>query len=349
MLATRQLIRWNFLILFITTHGYPLYGQDSEPFGQNERLSNALRGEIYFLPEGTYQLPDFDTLKPAGTIYSRSIDVSPRDWQSGFPGLPDRFEWFAVVYKASFSVKQAGLYKFNLLSDDGSKLFIDDSLVINNDGAHAPHAVAGEIELDESEHSIEVQYFQGPRAGIALQLSVSLNGANLEIFPTKDIELTTPGLARSWLWLLVPLAALLGYLLRKKTKENSNVKVMITNPRDRSMFPCGDSITLLAQTMPPGREHEISWEVPMEQQQSVHSGSGGTFSVSWNATGVKQVIARIDQSADDVLLFLYKTPTGKLTVRDILQCDPPVIQRDASAYHHYRKHSIPEDTSTIKV
>ncbi len=54
----------------------------------------------------------------------------------GFPGIDNRFEWFAIDYTGNFWIARGGKYKFALNSDDGSKLYIDDTLVIDNDGQH---------------------------------------------------------------------------------------------------------------------------------------------------------------------------------------------------------------------
>jgi hypothetical protein len=159
---------------------------DSAGFGKADKISTAFKGEIFLLPEGTSKLPDFDTLKPAGSIYTKTINVAQQSWDAGFPGVTDRFEWFGIVYRGNFGIKTPGVYQFHLLSDDGSKLFIDDSLIINNDGVHGPNPVANEIKLDKSDHKIEVQYFQGPRMHLALQLPYAPKGGQLKIFPGDD-------------------------------------------------------------------------------------------------------------------------------------------------------------------
>ena len=78
-----------------------------------------------------------------------------------------------------------------LLSDDGSKLFIDDTLIINNDGLHGAFAKTGKVILDDSRHSIKIRYFQGPRYQIALQLFASVNNSKEEIFPGNNFILYT--------------------------------------------------------------------------------------------------------------------------------------------------------------
>jgi hypothetical protein len=144
--------------------------QSENPFGSaNEDLS-SLRGDIYYLPEGASALPNFSTLTPVGSIYTKTLDVPQRSFDSGFPGVTDRFEWFAIRYTGSFQVDQEGEYSFRLVSDDGSRLFIDGNKIIDNDGTHAPASVSGSAYLTRGTHQMEVDYFQGPRQYVALQL-----------------------------------------------------------------------------------------------------------------------------------------------------------------------------------
>lgn len=181
------------LFLMLQVLSLQLPAQTSNAFGGKDWISNGLAGKIYALPENTQQLPDFDTMRSLGTIYTKEINVPNRDWTEGFPGVTDRFEWFGIEYKGSFTVKKPGHYTFQLSSDDGSKLFIDNVLVIDNDGLHSQYSKSGEVNLDNSTHKIKIQYFQGPRTEIGLQLFVKLNNAEEEVFPSKNFKLSTPG------------------------------------------------------------------------------------------------------------------------------------------------------------
>jgi hypothetical protein len=204
--------------------------KDSLAFGDKNWVSDGLMGKLYFLPDTTRQLPDFDTMKSRGTLYARKIDVPERSWETGFPGIPNRFEWFAIVYTGSFKVKKAGHYTFRLLSDDGSKLYIDKKLVIDNDGVHSASSRLGDLELNASRHSITLQYFQGPRTELALQLFATLDKENEQIFPgTNFILITPPKHHYSWLcYLLYISIALLILLLflwwRRRKKTLSGAK-----------------------------------------------------------------------------------------------------------------------------
>jgi hypothetical protein len=143
---------------------------DENPFGSASTDSSSLRGDIYYLPEGASALPDFSSLTPVGSIYTRVLDIPERAFSSGFPGVTDRFEWFAIRYTGSFQAEVDGDYGFRLVSDDGSRLIIDGKKVIDNDGQHPPQSVSGSTYLSRGTHQIEVDYFQGPREYIALQL-----------------------------------------------------------------------------------------------------------------------------------------------------------------------------------
>jgi len=171
-----------------------VYSQQAEKqaqkgiFGTTKKNPFIFTGTIYYLPEGTDRLPDFSKLTPVGKIYTEVLNITPRSFDQGFPGVTDRFEWFAIDYKGKIYIPQNGTYTFSLLSDDGAKLIIDGKIVIDNDGVHPPWEKTGSIYLKKGIHEIEVPYFQGPRWEVALVLSVVKNGKK-EIFDMKNFAL----------------------------------------------------------------------------------------------------------------------------------------------------------------
>src|SRR5579883_1829045 len=116
--------------------GQPTFSTTVATFGMTVVVPGGLTGKIYLLDEGTRSLPNFDKFRrePVGTIYTRQLWVPPREFSAGFPGITDRFEWFAIDYTGRFYISDPGVYRFSLESDDGSKLYIDRKLVINADG-----------------------------------------------------------------------------------------------------------------------------------------------------------------------------------------------------------------------
>ena len=160
----------------ITTFGVTVV----DPFG--------LRGDIYLLDPNTDRLPKFEKLKPIGAIYTSALNIPNRAFQDGFPGVTDRFEWFAIDYTGNFYVANPGKYRFLLASDDGSKLYIDGKEVIDNDGIHPIQPETGSINLNGGIHRIRISYFQGPRTQLALILAVARPGEDWRIFSTNEFR-----------------------------------------------------------------------------------------------------------------------------------------------------------------
>ncbi len=141
-------------------------------FGTNVVDPSRLRGEIYYLKPGSSSLPNFKKLKPVGAIYTNGLNIPQRAFNEGFPGVTDRFEWFAIDYTGKFYIANPGRYEFVLLSDDGSNLYIDGKKVVQNDGLHPVQRAEGSVKLTKGMHAIRLSYFQGPREWIALVLGV---------------------------------------------------------------------------------------------------------------------------------------------------------------------------------
>ncbi len=157
-------------------------------FGTTVVIPDGLRGQIYHIKRDSEQLPNFRKLKPVGTVYTTSLDVQPQSFDQGFPGVSKRFEWFAIDYTGKLWIQTPGVYRFLLMSDDGSKLYLDDRAIIDNDGVHPPQERYGEVALATGIHRIEVAYFQGPRFGVALSLRVAPPGEPMRIFNVDDFK-----------------------------------------------------------------------------------------------------------------------------------------------------------------
>jgi PA14 domain len=144
--------------------------------------AGRVRGTVYYIPDDTRLLPNFNTLSPVDTLCLDRLDVTPRrSVYPAFPGLRDRYRWFAVNLQGSFSVDHPGDYDFRLTSDDGSQFYIDDHLVIDNDGYHPPRMAPGAAGIAAGRHTIRVAYWQGP-GPLALVLEIARPGEPFRVF-----------------------------------------------------------------------------------------------------------------------------------------------------------------------
>ena len=158
-------------------------------FGTTVVIPSGLRGQIYHLKPGTLVLPKFEKLEAAGVIYTNGLYIPPREFSDGFPGVTNRFEWFAIDYTGRFYIDKPGKYRFALVSDDGSKLYIDGRVIINNDGIHATLRMDGSANLAGGIHTMRVSYFQGPRYELSLILGISGPGEKeWRVFNTNEFK-----------------------------------------------------------------------------------------------------------------------------------------------------------------
>jgi hypothetical protein len=118
----------------------------------NETDKPAVRYKL-FENYNMIQVPDFKTLgKPdqQGLVYEFSLaelNINDKDH-------------LAVQFSSAIQIDDAGEYTFSVCSDDGSKLYIDDKLVVDNDGSHTRIIKPGKITLDKGIHEIRIDYFE---------------------------------------------------------------------------------------------------------------------------------------------------------------------------------------------
>ncbi|MCP4643902.1 MAG: alpha-L-fucosidase [bacterium] len=107
-------------------------------------------GLTYTYYEGGWQsLHDFDKAQPVATGKTNGFDLNVRK----------RDEHFAVRFEGYVQIARPGLYTFSTKSDDGSRLFIGERMVVDNDGLHGMVEQRGRVPLASGLHPISVMYF----------------------------------------------------------------------------------------------------------------------------------------------------------------------------------------------
>lgn len=136
--------------------------------------------EICTLTEG--QTPNVDVLR------------STVDWETTqeFGGIANNFMAHVI---ANIHVPDDGAYDFRMISDDGSRLFINDEQIIENDRRQPPTAADGTIELTEGAHALRINYFQGAH-GKRLRLEWSPPGQDAFTLVPESALSTDSGVTR---------------------------------------------------------------------------------------------------------------------------------------------------------
>lgn len=91
---------------------------------------------------------------------------------------------FGVTYEGYLKIDTDGLYEFHVNADDGAVLYIDDHLVINNDGVHTLTDKTAFSALRKGFHKIKVQYFTVPPL-LWLDVLLFKNGEKIDL--TKSL------------------------------------------------------------------------------------------------------------------------------------------------------------------
>ena len=117
-------------------------------------------------------MDDFGELDPVASLYTNTLRRSERGHHKDgrHSGITHSSVWFGIDYYGKFYVSKPGQYAFELRSDDGSRLEIDDRVLIDLDGVHPVDSRSAKIALSAGWHSIHVPYFQGPPTSLALVL-----------------------------------------------------------------------------------------------------------------------------------------------------------------------------------
>jgi hypothetical protein len=155
-------------------------------FGVITPLPNAFCGDFYEISLGAGVIPDFWNLEPIGSIYTNALNVQDQDTTGavGLPGVSHSVMWFGIDYYGEFYITKPGEYKFDLESDDGSRLEIDNQQIIENDELHPAQSKTAKINLAAGRHTIHVPYFQGSPPSVALILTIKPPGG-----PTRPFDL----------------------------------------------------------------------------------------------------------------------------------------------------------------
>lgn len=160
-----------------TTVTDPSFVSSTTVFGGPDGSENSFVGLIYFLDANTTKLPtNLDTMAPRGAMFVDHLNVAPNTNFAGFPGVENRANNFAIRYEAPFPVETEADYELRLVSDDGAKLYIDDMLILDNDGVKSSATeVKGPVHLIKAAHTLRIDYFHttGP---VGLQVYVTAPG-----------------------------------------------------------------------------------------------------------------------------------------------------------------------------
>ena len=84
-----------------------------------------------------------------------------------------------MIWKGFINIAQTGGYQFSLESDDGSRLYLDNELIVDNEGDHGMEKKTGIANLQKGWHSIRILYYNAG-GGFGLKAQFGKPGGEME-------------------------------------------------------------------------------------------------------------------------------------------------------------------------
>jgi hypothetical protein len=139
-------------------------------------------------------------------------------------------ETFSTRWRGYLPVARSGSYRFATTSDDGSWLYVDGRLVVDNGGTHGAVTRSAQTFLERGPHFILIEYFQigGPSA---LKVSWARDGDPLTPIPAWMLSQRRAGYAT------VLAARVLEWILRVSLAAIVALAVILTAPQVRRRSP----------------------------------------------------------------------------------------------------------------
>lgn len=122
---------------------------------------------LHLLPNSTINTPSNPPAAIATWTYEGEFNTSTDVTMILPPAIKALYtNWFMIRCSGQLVVTRSGYHMFSTESDDGSMLYINNSLVVNNDGQHSTQVASGMRLLERGVHAIRIDYFQatGQRA-----------------------------------------------------------------------------------------------------------------------------------------------------------------------------------------
>jgi len=112
----------------------------------------------YFSIASISVLPDFDALSPFLEEVIGQIDFASTSGDFAGSGLNDNV---AATFDTDLMVPEDGWYMLAVESDDGSRIWIGDDLIVDNDGQHGMIDRWNIVPLAAGQHPVRVEFFEG--------------------------------------------------------------------------------------------------------------------------------------------------------------------------------------------
>jgi hypothetical protein len=156
---------------------------------------HGLIGSVFDLGKEVTELPNFGEVgSPVAIIAVPNLDIPAGEWAGGFTGPSGKLsQWFGIHFRGSLNVMEKGSYTICVASGDGSQLYLDENLVVDNDGVHDTTEKCETLTIEPGEYQFDLLYFQAKAGELGLQVTWAKDGGEKApipsdvLFPPDDV------------------------------------------------------------------------------------------------------------------------------------------------------------------
>ena len=149
-------------------------------------LVPGLSAAYFVVPPTITTMPAFRGMVPyrTGSVPQLNYQVAGAD--TNFAGSA-RADFVGAVFEGFLTVPSAGNWTLHLESDDGGMLYLNDALVVNNDGIHPAVERSGTVTLAAGRHPIRIEMFEAD-GGAVMVLRAEGPGFAKAVVPTSMLS-----------------------------------------------------------------------------------------------------------------------------------------------------------------
>ncbi|SHE56112.1 Chitobiase/beta-hexosaminidase C-terminal domain-containing protein [Arenibacter palladensis] len=145
---------------------------------KNKTMAPPISYEVFYL-ENLTSIPSLENKRPdaKGTCFEITSDEVKEEIKSNT----------VVRFRTTLQVENEDRFTFYTNSDDGSKLWVNNELVVDNDGDHGVIEKNGSISLKPGTYPLEVIWFNGGGSGW-LNVDYKTNTIPKQVLPTSILK-----------------------------------------------------------------------------------------------------------------------------------------------------------------
>lgn len=193
----------------------PLASAQAAPGLSGAYWLNGYGGAIGGAPDATFNtntvcFPSCFSASGDGDMVSSFLGV-PSGYTTGLSADYSGLSRHALQLTGFLNIAASAVYNLGLYSDDGSYMYVDGTLVVNNGGDHAPSGASANVFLSAGAHTLLI--YQEENGGITA-LTASLNGD-----PLSGSLISTTGVPEpaSWAMMVGGFGLIGGAMRRRRT------------------------------------------------------------------------------------------------------------------------------------